>query len=117
TSFESHINLVTNVYREYAARVTGFENRFSLRYEGAHVPESRRAHHTVSGEPFNITFSRPIANLEKFLDSVFSGAEPFRLWGAPVSLGRNYFRVTALDLHVTHRITFEITPEFMRVYL
>ena len=50
-------------------------------------------------------------------DSVFSGAEPFRLWGAPVLVGKDYFRVTALDLHVTHRITFEITRDFMRVYL
>jgi hypothetical protein len=117
TSFQSHINLVTNVYRAYAAKVTGFEARFSLRYVGAQVANAQRAPQTVSGEPFNITFSRPIANLEKFLDSIFSGAEPFRLWGAPVSIGRNYYRVTALDLHVTHRITFEITPDFMRVYI
>jgi len=117
TSFPSHINLVTSVYRTYAEKVKGFEERFSLRYEAAQMANARRSHYTVSGEPFNITFSRPIADMEKFLDSVFSGAEPFRLWGAPVSLGRNYFRVTALDLHVTHRITFEITPDFMRVYL
>ena len=71
----------------------------------------------MSGEPFNITFSRPIGDLESFLKAVFSGTEPFRLWGAPVAIGTNYFRVTALDLHVTNRITFEVARDFMRVYL
>lgn len=117
TSFQSHINLVTSVYRGYAEKVRSFEENYSLRYEAAQGANARQAPNSVSGEPLNVTFGRPIANMEKFLDSVFSGAEPFRLWGAPVSLGRNYFRVNALDLHVTHRITFEITPDFMRVYL
>jgi hypothetical protein len=114
TSFQSHINLVNNIYRSYADRVRGFEERFSLRY-GAEAANGGRT--AMSGEPLNITFSRPIADLEKFLSSVFAGTDPFRLWGTPVSLGRNYYRVTALDLHVTNRITFEIAPDFMRVYL
>jgi hypothetical protein len=117
TSFQSHINLVTTVYRTYAEKIKRFEDDFGLRYEAVEGANARQAPYSVGGEPLNVTFGRPIADLEKFLDSVFSGAEPFRLWGSPVSLGRNYFRVTALDLHVTHPITFEITPQFMRVYL
>lgn len=118
TSFQSHINLVTSVYRAYAKKVEAFERNFSLRYGAPHDSDARkRGPCSVSGEPINITFGRPIADMEKFLDSLFSGAEPFRLWGAPVSLGKDYFRVTALDLHVTHRIMFEISPNFMRVYL
>ena len=35
----------------------------------------------------------------------------------PSRLGRNSFRVTALDLHVANRITFEVAPDFIRVYL
>jgi hypothetical protein len=114
TSFQSHINLVNSIYRSYADRVRGFEQRFSLRY-GAEAVNGGRPE--MTGEPLNITFSRPITHLDKFLSAVFAGTDPFRLWGTPVSLGRNYFRVTALDLHVTNRITFEIAPDFMRVYL
>ena len=117
TSFPSHVNLVSAVYRAYAERVKALESRFSVRYEMTQVANSRRTHYHVSGEPLNVTFSRPITDMEKFLDSVFSGAEPFRLWGTPVPLGEKYYRVTGLDLHVMHRITFEITPDFMRVYL
>ncbi len=115
TSYQSHINLVNSIYRSYAEKVRGFEERFGLRYEAAEgAPAAANA---MSGEPFNITFSRPIGNLEKFLSAVFSGTEPFRLWGAPVSINENYFRVTALDLHVTNRITFEVARDFIRVYL
>ncbi len=51
------------------------------------------------------------------MEALFGGTDPFRLWGVPVSIGKDYFRVTALDLHVTNRITFEVAPDFMRVYL
>ena len=114
TSFQSHINLVNSIYTSYADKVRGFEERFSLRYEVRAVNAERT---TMTGEPLNITFSRPIANLPKFLAAIFSGTEPFRLWGTPVSIGREYFRVTAMDLHVTNRITFEVGSDFMRVYL
>lgn len=115
TSFQSHLNLVNSIYTSYAARVRVFEDKFSLRF--GRVNRTNRNRTTLSGEPLSITFSRPLPDLEKFLNSVFSGAEPFRLWGTPVSLGTNYFRVTALDLHVTNRINFEVAPDFMRVYL
>jgi len=116
TSFQSHINLVNSIYRSYSEKVRSFEQRFSLRFEepAANQPNG---HMTMDGEPLSLTFSRPIADLKKFMTAIFSGTDPFRLWGVPVSAGRDYFRVTAVDLHVTNRITFEITPNFMRVYL
>jgi hypothetical protein len=116
TSFQSHINLVNSIYRSYSEKVRGFEQRFSLRFEepAANQPH---VHMTMDGEPLTITFSRPIGDLKKFMEAIFGGTDPFRLWGVPVSIGQNYFRVTAVDLHVTNRITFEIAPDFMRVYL
>jgi len=114
TSFDSHISLVTSVYKEYSDKVRKLEDVFSLRYgrehEGHFLP-------SMSGSPLNVTFSKPLPNLEKFLSSVFSGAEPFRLWGVPVQLAETFYRVNAVDMHVSHRIIFEISPEYMRVYL
>lgn len=114
TSFQSHINLVNSIYRSYSDKVRGFEKRFSLRFS---TPANRRRQTIMDGEPLTLTFSRPIADLKKFMAALFGGTEPFRLWGVPVSVGENYWRVTAVDLHVTNRITFEIAPDFMRVYL
>lgn len=117
TSFQSHINLVDSIFRSYSEKVRGFEQRFSLRFEEPAANQPGHGRLNVEGEPLTLTFSRPIADLKKFMDAVFGGTDPFRLWGVPVSVGENYFRVTALDLHVTNRITFEITPDFIRVYL
>ena len=77
TSFQSHINLVTTLYRAYATKIKGFGA--DLRYETARGANPKKAPSSVSGEPLNITFGRPIADIEKFLDTVFSGSEPFRL--------------------------------------
>lgn len=114
TSFQSHINLVNTIYRSYSDKVRGFERQFGLKF--AEVP-NQHGRITVDGEPLTIRFSRPVNDIEKFMEAIFGGTEPFRLWGVPVSLGRNYFRVTALDLHVANRITFEVAPDFIRVYL
>jgi hypothetical protein len=114
TSYQSHINLVNSIYRSYADRVRGFEERYSLRFT-EHAANGGRV--TMEGEPLSLTFSRPINDLAKFMKALFGGTDPFRLWGVPVPIGDNYFRVTALDLHVTNRITFEVAPDFMRVYL
>jgi len=114
TSFDSHISLVNSVYREYRDRVRRLEDVFSLRYGHEH---EGRILPSLSGSPLNMTFSKPMPNLDKFISSIFSGAEPFRLWGVPVKLGENFYRVNAVDMHVSHRIIFEISPEYMRVYL
>ncbi|HWX94049.1 MAG TPA: hypothetical protein VNY29_15585 [Terriglobales bacterium] len=117
TSFQSHINLVNSIYRSYSEKVRGFEERFSLRFEEPPANQPGHGRVIMDGEPLSLTFSRPIADIQKFMAAVFGGTDPFRLWGVPVSIGTDYYRVTALDLHVTNRITFEIAPGFMRVYL
>lgn len=114
TSYQSHINLVTTIYRSYSDKVREFEERFGLKFT---TEPNRHGRITMDGEPLSLQFSRPINDLERFMQAVFSGSEPFRLWGVPVLVGTDYFRVTALDLHVTNRITFEVGRDFMRLYL
>ena len=114
TSYQSHINLVNSIYRSYSDKVRGFEQRYSLRFTEQGENGGRV---TMDGEALSLNFSRPINDLPRFMEALFGGTDPFRLWGVPVSIGKDYFRVTALDLHVTNRITFEVAPDFMRVYL
>ena len=104
------------LYRAYATKIKGFEDDFGLRYEAADGVNTKHPPFSVRGQPLNITFGRPIADIEKFLDAVFSGAEPFRLWGTPVFLSKDYLSDgIGFACHPSH--SFEITPEFMRVYL
>lgn len=112
TSFQSYITLLSALYRRYAERIQQCESQFEIRYE---VADGRRL--SITGEPLNIIFKEPIRDLEVFCKKVFSGAQPFRISGVPVNLGRGYFRVAGIDLHVGKCVNFEISPDYVRVYL
>ncbi len=71
---------------------------------------------TVTGEPFMIEFSREV-NLESLIELLFDCKWPFRLMGSPDQIQEDYFSVKAIDLHVNQRISFDIAPDFIRVYL
>jgi hypothetical protein len=112
TSFQSHIALVSKIYEDYANQIRELEEKYALR---AYYQHDGRL--SLDGEPVNFRFKRPIANIEVFCESVFSCGEPFRLWGVPVRIAKDFYRVQAIDLHVGGPIQFEIAPEFMRLYL
>jgi hypothetical protein len=111
TSYQSYITLITDLYRDYARRIEDYEHRFTVKFESDHD------HFRFDGEPLNIRFTQSLPNIEAFCERVFSGSYPFRLMGLPIQTGRFSFRVNAIDLHVGRRMTFELSPEFMRVYL
>jgi hypothetical protein len=112
TSFQSHISLVSTVARDYSRNINDFETRFALHFE-----RQENGRTELMGEPLSIIFRRPIADIKVFLESVFSGAAPFRLSGVPVNVRGQLYRVVAVDLHVSQPVTFEIAPEFIRVFL
>jgi hypothetical protein len=111
TSFQSHIALISRVYEIYADQIRKLEENYSIK---ASVLDGRLF---LDGTPINFLFTRPIANLETFCESIFSCGEPFRLWGTPVPLAEDFYRVQAIDLHIGSPLQFEIAPEYMRVYL
>lgn len=111
TSFETHLELVSAISDKYSSIISHIERHSAMSV----IRNSGSV--TFKGEPINIMFPRPIANLGIFCDRVFSCLEPFRLWGVPVQLSPDYYRVSAVDLHVGSEVTFEISPEWMRIYL
>ena len=111
TSFQSHIALITHLYRIYAKQIKKLEDTYSLR---SAEDDGRLSLH---GAPINFRFDRPIANLEVFCESIFSCREPFRLWGIPVRQTENFYRVHAVDLHAGNPFQGEISREFIRLYL
>jgi len=111
TSFRSHITLIADLYKRYGGKILEIERDYSLSYEA----EGQRM--SVRGDPIYIVFRRPIKDVDLFCRHVFSSANPFRLWGAPVRVSAKLTRVSGLDLHVGKRIDFEITPDFICVYL
>lgn len=111
TSFAEHLAFTTHIYRRYSSQIRMLEADYAIK---GRVADDRVA---IDGTPINFVFDPPIANLAKFCDAVFSASLPFRLWGVPTRLGGDSYRVHAVDLHSGHRISFELIPELIRVYL
>jgi hypothetical protein len=111
TSFESHIALTTDVYRRYRRSIETMEREYALGFVEAD------GHSELRGSVINFRFHRPIADLGKFCEHLFDCATPFRLWGVPIALTPQYYRVSAVDLHVGRALNLELTSEFIRLYL
>ena len=111
TSFQSHITLVSEIYEDYANQIRNLEEKYALE---THQSDGRLF---LNGAPINLLFKRPIADMEIFCERVFSCGEPFRLWGVPIRVAEDFYRVEGFDLHIGNPIQFEIAPEFVRVYL
>ena len=69
------------------------------------------------GHAINFEFPNGIKDLDLFVHRMFSGAEPFKLWGIKEKIEAGYFSVKGVDLHTGARINFEISARTMRVYL
>jgi len=111
TSFQTHATIMQEIHRRYTDLILSIEKDFSLRWQF----DEHRA--SVSGEPVTFSFKRPIADLERFCEHLFNTAHPFRLWGVPQFRGERVATVHAVDLHVGTPLNFEITNDFIRVYL
>lgn len=110
TSFASHLALIDRVLNPYSRAIADIEARFRLNKLG---PDSSSVH----GEPLFVQLERPIADLDLFCRRVFSGGNPFRLWGVPIRQTGKVVRVSAVDLHVSRPIAFEVSRDFIRVFL
>ena len=64
-----------------------------------------------------VFFSFQMSLYYLFCEKVFSCGEPFRLWGVPIRVAEDFYRVEGFDLHIGNPIQFEIAPEFIRVYM
>ncbi len=110
-SFVFHQTIVRRVIERYRLFIEAVECR-ALRWE--ELPYGGAALH---GAPVTLRFSRPIPDLQLFLDRLFSSREPFRLWGIPQMVDDQHAEIEAVDLHVGQQLRFDINPEWLRVYL
>src|SRR5665213_1468227 len=69
------------------------------------------------GGPIELTFSRPLTDIDLFLDGLLSSREPFRLWGIANDVSDDYTEIEAVDLHVGQRIRIEVSSTMIRIFL
>ncbi|MEV5555815.1 hypothetical protein AB0L44_19340 [Nonomuraea wenchangensis] len=114
TSLDYHLQFVAAVVDRYSTLVQRCEDRLMSFSPLDH--ERRPEGYELRGSPITLLFSRPVPNMERFLSELFSSRHPFRLWGIPEFQGDIAY-VDAVDLHVGDSVRFDISHEWMRVYL
>lgn len=108
-SIQDHLHIVGDCKDDYAGMVANVEKcRMGLTL--------RNGSRTYVGKPIEIMYPK-IEKLEQFVGTMFRATRPFRLWGIKIKREDDYYSVPAVDLHEGSPIDFEITPEFMRVYI
>ncbi len=115
SSFRAHHVLVMRLLESYVSFIDDIEARHVLRQVVSGDVGPR-----VSGEPiFLVIEDGGIPNVDVFCDVVFSGRQPFRLWGMPRPIpGTEHGRqVMVTDIHTGSEMYFEIYPDEIAMYL
>lgn len=112
-SFRLHQELLVGLKDRYARLVTGWEERYRLGW----VASGDGVRPT--GRTADLTLPAPLDEhgLESLLGKLFTGGEPYRLYGVPVRQGVLRYVVRGIDLHTGDKIDFEFRPDIIRAYL
>lgn len=113
TSIGGHFLTVDGLIDAYARVIDRIEQEFAVGW----VPAGDG--YVLRGEPFVVWFPRDVVidDLQAFADSLFRSSKPFRLFGVSHSASDRRIDIEAIDLHTGDPLSFELTPEWMRVYL
>jgi hypothetical protein len=109
---ESHLSEVRRLTELYGGVIEGIEDNYSIRWSSGETGSVRL------GEALLLEFhDYELPNLENFAETVFSGTSNFGLLGVPKSRNDRRLDVEAIDLHRGDSVSFEITRDWIRIYL
>lgn len=107
-SVTDHLDIVKAIAQMYADAVKKIEKcRVGVSDDGSEF----------IGHAINFEFPNGIEDLDLFVNKMFNGTEPFKLWGIKEKIEDDYFNIDGVDLHTGARINFEISTNMMRAYL
>jgi hypothetical protein len=109
-SVKEHLYLIQRIKSSYRNIINKIESS-SIEY----ITNGNKI--SIIGEPIIIKFSKRISNIKLFSDILTSSRKPFRLWGISNLLSENYAVINGIDLHTGDKIDFEISNEWIRLYL
>ncbi len=115
-SFALHQNVVQSVATRYRRLVEAAEH-VALGIDAMDHADRDEGGGRLVGGPIELTFSRPLLELDRFVDNLLSSREPFRLWGIVGHPSGDYREVEAVDLHVGQRLRLEVSSEMVRIHL
>jgi hypothetical protein len=110
-SIDSHFLAVDNIKNKYSRIIQTLESDYRINHS------CKENGYDIKGTYSVIKFKKKIENIEFFLDRLLSGNQPFRIFGLPNNVNKNFASVFALDLHTNHKFNMEVTQDSIRVYL
>jgi hypothetical protein len=110
-SVSLHLQVVSFFLHAYKSLILDIEKFARIR------PSFDRNGKTLLGEPLVFSFPKPLAEFETFVKELVSCKEPLRTWGLVEEIGGRLVHIEGVDLHTGSRLRFDVTPDFMRVYL
>jgi hypothetical protein len=112
-SFSAHAVIVSSLFRDlYRSKIVDvLEERASV---GLAVQNQTTRYR---GEALTLQVPRSLGDTREFVSKAFSGKPPFRLWGAPVAVRDDAYRVLGVDLHSGHRASFLVEQSSIQILL
>lgn len=110
-SINLHLQVVSTFLHEYKSLVLAIEESARIR------PGLSGTGKTLLGEPLVFEFPHPLRDFEAFVRELVSCKEPLKTWGIVDEVGQKRVKVEGVDLHTGSRLKFDLTPQFMRIYL
>jgi hypothetical protein len=110
-SIDSHFNIVEKIKRDYSKIINLIETNYRFSIERGN--EGLK----FSGGPIYIDFTDELEDIEYLINTMFSGKLPFRLSGVTQKESDSFYRIYGIDMHSNDLVNFEITPQWMAIYL
>jgi len=110
TSIDGHFYIIQKTQKKYQNKIEAIEENW-ISYSKTELG------YRFKGQPLTIVLQKTIEDLDGFLSDLLSSRKPFRLWGVRKFLEKDFVKINAIDLHTGHKLNFEATPEWIRVYL
>lgn len=110
-SIHLHLDTLSEIRDRYADLLGRIEEHHRISYP-------RGEHGTrIEGSPLIINFEKEIEDIEQFIDGIVAAKDPFRLWGGTTQLDEDYYKFKGIDLHNNDKVTMEVAPTWIRLYL
>lgn len=110
-SIDSHLLAVDTIKNRYSQVIQTLERDYRINIS------NKENGYNVKGTYSVIILQKKIENVELFLNHFISGNQPFRIFGLPKVVTKNFASIFAIDLHTYHKFNMEITQDSIRVYL
>lgn len=107
-SFRAHHEITNKLLDAYRTLVVDtIEGNYAIHYEDG----------AVMGERLFFKLTTPIDDLSIFTSKLFSGRQPFKLWGVNSYIDKDFARYEVLDMHINETFTADVYSDKIIILL